>query len=51
MTKDIEISDDGLVARMVAGDEDAFVLLYRHHQGAIFRFALHMCGNRRLPRT
>jgi RNA polymerase sigma-70 factor, ECF subfamily len=46
MTKDIEISDDGLVARMVAGDEEAFVLLYRRRQGAIFRFVLHMCGNR-----
>lgn len=46
MTKDIEISDDGLVARMVAGDEDAFVLLYRRRQGSVFRFVLHMCGNR-----
>jgi RNA polymerase sigma-70 factor, ECF subfamily len=46
MTKDIEISDDGLVARMVTGDEDAFVLLYRRRQGSVFRFVLHMCGNR-----
>src|SRR5215469_14851495 len=46
MTKEIEISDDGLVARMLAGDEEAFVLLYRRRQGPVFRFVLHMCGNR-----
>jgi RNA polymerase sigma-70 factor, ECF subfamily len=28
------------------GDEEAFVTLYRRHQGAIFRFALHMSGQR-----
>lgn len=46
MTKDIEISDDGLVARMVAGDEEAFVLLYRRRQSSVFRFVFHMSGNR-----
>src|SRR6476469_949030 len=28
------------------GDEAAFVALYGRHQGAIFRFALHMSGQR-----
>lgn len=46
MTKDIEISDDGLVARMASGDEDAFVLLYRRRHPTVFRFVLHMSGNR-----
>jgi RNA polymerase sigma-70 factor (ECF subfamily) len=30
---------------MIAGDENAFTLLYRRRHPAIFRFALHMCGN------
>lgn len=29
-----------------AGDEDAFLALYRRHNAAIFRFALHMSGSR-----
>jgi RNA polymerase sigma-70 factor (ECF subfamily) len=29
-----------------AGDEDAFLALYRRHQGPVFRFAQHMCGSR-----
>jgi RNA polymerase sigma-70 factor, ECF subfamily len=41
----IELTDDGLLRRMIAGDEDAFTLLYRRRHPAIFRFALHMCGN------
>jgi RNA polymerase sigma-70 factor, ECF subfamily len=45
MTKAIELSDDGLLRRMMAGDEDAFTLLYRRRHPAIFRFALHMSGN------
>ena len=28
------------------GDEEAFLALYGQHQGAIFRFALHMSGQR-----
>ncbi len=28
------------------GDEEAFVILYRRHQGPVFRFALHMSGSR-----
>ena len=45
MTKAIELTDDGLLRRMLAGDEDAFTLLYRRRHPSIFRFALHMCGN------
>ncbi|MGH9712073.1 MAG: RNA polymerase sigma factor [Candidatus Acidiferrales bacterium] len=45
MTKAITLTDDGLLRRMMAGDEDAFTLLYRRRHPAIFRFALHMSGN------
>lgn len=41
----MELTDDGLLRRMIAGDEDAFTLLYRRRHPAIFRFALHMCGS------
>lgn len=30
---------------MLAGDEDAFVALYRRRQGGVYRFALQMCGS------
>ncbi len=41
-----ETIDDGLlVRRMIAGDEDSFTQLYRRKHPAIYRFALHMCGN------
>jgi RNA polymerase sigma-70 factor, ECF subfamily len=45
MSKAIELTDDGLLRRMMAGDEDAFTLLYRRRHPSIFRFALHMSGN------
>jgi RNA polymerase sigma-70 factor (ECF subfamily) len=46
MTKVSELSDDGLLLRrMISGDEEAFTLLYRRRQPAIYRFALHMSGN------
>ena len=32
-------------SRLQAGDEDAFLALYRLHQGPIFRFALHVTGS------
>ena len=44
-TEDIELTDDGLLRRMSAGDEDAFTLLYRRKHPAIYRFVLHMAGN------
>jgi RNA polymerase sigma-70 factor (ECF subfamily) len=39
------MTDDGLLRRMLAGDEEAFALLYRRKHPAIYRFALHMSGN------
>jgi RNA polymerase sigma-70 factor (ECF subfamily) len=36
---------DVLLRRAAKGDEDAFVLLYRRHQAALYRFALRMTGN------
>jgi RNA polymerase sigma-70 factor, ECF subfamily len=45
MTKATELTDDGLLGRMIAGDEDAFTLLYRRKHPSIYRFALHMSGN------
>ncbi|HUY13630.1 MAG TPA: sigma-70 family RNA polymerase sigma factor [Terriglobia bacterium] len=40
-----EIRDEDLLLRMMAGDEDAFTLLYRRRQGGIYRFARQMTGN------
>jgi len=45
MIKVTELTDDGLLRRMIAGDEDAFALLYRRRQPGIYRFALHMSRN------
>jgi RNA polymerase sigma-70 factor (ECF subfamily) len=45
MTAVTELTDDGLVRRLLAGDEDAFALLYKRRQPSIYRFALHMSGN------
>jgi RNA polymerase sigma-70 factor, ECF subfamily len=38
-------SDDLLLRRAAKGDEEAFALLYRRHQGALYRFALRMTGS------
>jgi RNA polymerase sigma-70 factor, ECF subfamily len=37
--------DDVLLRRAAKGDEDAFTLLYRRHQAALYRFALRMTGH------
>jgi RNA polymerase sigma-70 factor, ECF subfamily len=37
--------DDVLLRRAGKGDEEAFTLLYRRHQAAMYRFALRMTGN------
>jgi len=37
--------DDVLLRRAARGDEEAFVCLYRKHQGALFRFAMRMTGS------
>ena len=39
------MTDPELVRRMAAGDESAFVALYRRRQGGVFRFALQMSGS------
>ncbi len=41
-----DIGDDDLMLRVRAGDEEAFTFVFRRWQGPLFRFALHMCGNR-----
>jgi RNA polymerase sigma-70 factor (ECF subfamily) len=38
-------SDNELLRLMLAGDESAFVTLYRRRQGGIYRFALQMSGS------
>jgi RNA polymerase sigma-70 factor (ECF subfamily) len=38
-------SDDDLLRRMRAGEEEAFTVLYRQRQAAVYRFALHMSGS------
>lgn len=37
--------DQVLLRRAAKGDEEAFTLLYRRHQAALYRFALRMTGN------
>ena len=38
-------TEDRLLRRMMAGDEEAFALLYRQKHPAIYRFALHMSSS------
>jgi RNA polymerase sigma-70 factor, ECF subfamily len=45
MKRSIELTDDALLAQIIAGSEDAFVQLYGRKQAGIYRFALHMSGN------
>jgi RNA polymerase sigma-70 factor (ECF subfamily) len=45
MTEAIELTDAGLLRRVMAGDEDAFSLLYKRRHPSIYRFALYMSGN------
>lgn len=40
------LSDTGLLRLSANGDEAAFTALYRRHQSAVFRFALHMSGQK-----
>lgn len=40
----LNLSDEELLGRMRAGDENAFTTLYRRRQGGIFRFAFQMSG-------
>ena len=41
-------SDLDLLQLMMAGDEDAFTMIYRRRQGGVYRFALHMSGSQTL---
>jgi len=45
MTRLVTPSDDELLRLMVAGDDQAFTMVYRRHQGQIYRFALLMSGS------
>jgi RNA polymerase sigma-70 factor (ECF subfamily) len=38
------VDDVELLERVRRGDEDAFSRLFARHQGAIYRYAVHMCG-------
>jgi len=40
-----ELTDEQLLTKALAGDEDAFTALYRRRQGPVYRFALHMSGS------
>ena len=41
-----EPGDTELLRLMLAGDEEALALLYRLHQGSVYRFALQMSGSK-----
>jgi RNA polymerase sigma-70 factor (ECF subfamily) len=41
-----ELSDGELLQLSSKGNEEAFVILFRRHEGPVFRFALHMSGCR-----
>lgn len=41
-----ELSDRELLQLSSKGNEDAFLTLFRRHEGPVFRFALHMSGRR-----
>jgi RNA polymerase sigma-70 factor, ECF subfamily len=45
MKRSNELTDEGLLGQAMAGDEEAFLLLYRRKHPALYRFALHMSGN------
>jgi RNA polymerase sigma-70 factor (ECF subfamily) len=45
MDIDSQERDGVLLKRSAKGDENAFTVLYRRHQGPLFRFAMRMTGN------
>jgi RNA polymerase sigma-70 factor (ECF subfamily) len=45
MTPDLPETDDELLKRLRSGDEQAFVILYRRRQAALYRFALHISNS------
>jgi RNA polymerase sigma-70 factor, ECF subfamily len=48
MTTAVELTDEALLAKMIAGDEEAFTALYRRRHPSVYRFSLRMSGNRAL---
>jgi RNA polymerase sigma-70 factor (ECF subfamily) len=46
MTSPATQSDVDLLRLMMAGDENAFTILYRRRQAAVFRYSLQMTGSR-----
>src|SRR5919109_691215 len=45
MTADLDQdSDDDVIARIAAGQAEAFAALFRRRQADVYRFALHMTG-------
>ena len=45
MADSTEPRDVELIRRLAAGDEDAFLELYRRHHGGLYRYAIHMSGS------
>lgn len=45
MTPQPQETDDELLLSIRSGDEEAFLVLYRRRQAALYRFALHMSGS------
>src|SRR5688572_7505014 len=45
MALETSASDYQLLQRMLAGDEESFISLYRRRQSGVYRFALHMSGS------
>jgi len=45
MTQTEELDDNELLRSMLAGNDDALVVLYRRRQGPIYRFAYQMSGS------
>lgn len=46
MADSTEPRDVDLLRRLSAGDEAAFLVFYRRHQGGLYRYAAHMSGDR-----
>ncbi len=44
MLESADHSDDQLLRLISSGDEAGFVVFYRRHQGAVYRFAMQMSG-------
>lgn len=42
----VDLTDEALLQKMVAGNEEAFTLIYRRRHPSVYRFALRMSGNR-----